>query len=113
MSSAVVRRRRFSHEERRQFVAAWRRSGLSQSEFARRAGIAQAYVSRWSREQQVTTEPCASALVPVRVVNDTPDRKASATEILIRVAGAEITLASDFDRKALADILAILAARRC
>lgn len=104
MSSAVVRQRCSSSERRRQFVAAWRRSGLSQSELARRAGIAQAYVSRWSREQQVTTEPCASASVPVSVVDDAPDRPASATEIRIRVAGAEITLASGFDRKALVDI---------
>ncbi|MBK6940859.1 MAG: transposase [Planctomycetes bacterium] len=111
MSSAVVRRRRFTDEERRQFVAAWGRSGLSQSEFARRAGIAQAYVSRWSREQQAT--PDASALVPVRVVDDTPDRQASASEMRIRVAGAEITLASGFDRKALADVLSILETRRC
>lgn len=45
MSSAVDRRHRFADEERRQRVAAWRRTGLRESEFARPAGTAQAYVS--------------------------------------------------------------------
>jgi transposase-like protein len=67
MSSAAVRRRRFSEAERRRIVEDWRRSGLSQSEFARRAGIAQAYVSRWSREQ-ATSESQAASLVAVLVI---------------------------------------------
>lgn len=38
MSSSAARRRRFSEAERRRFVEDWRRSGLSQDEFPRRAG---------------------------------------------------------------------------
>jgi transposase-like protein len=65
MSSAAVRPRRFSDAERRRFVEARRKSGLSQSDFARRAGIAQAYVSRWNREQTTSEAPAAS---PVAVL---------------------------------------------
>lgn len=69
MSSAAVRRLRFSEPARRQFVEAWRKGGLSQSEFAQRAGISQVHVSRW----RMDTIPGA-ALVPEHIVDETSDQ---------------------------------------
>jgi transposase-like protein len=69
----VRRRRRWSAEEKRSLLDAWRASGLSAREFSRREGLQKTSLWRWSRDQRLgESEPRKKASItfaPVHVAN--------------------------------------------
>jgi transposase-like protein len=73
----VRRRQRRSTEEKRSLLEAWRASGLSAREFARRQGIQKTCLWRWSREPLLTGSSTAQpktsiTFAPVHVASEQP-----------------------------------------
>ena len=56
-TQARKRRRRFSEQERKQLIAAWRESGMSAAKFSERAGVNKSNLWRWASEFETTTPP--------------------------------------------------------
>lgn len=119
----------------RALLEAWRRSGLSQTEFCRREGIARRGFSSWkarlAREAGVVSAssvsvpgrpPPRSAFVPVRIVSTCPPRgepkKGSPPdwdgEIEIALArGQLVRVRGRVDVQGLRQVLVLLEAARC
>lgn len=104
-------RRRFTRDDRQRLVSAWRRSGLSQSGFAREHGLDASYLSRWKAEfPDERTD-----LVVVDFVDDSPPTVPSvSTPFRLRhPTGIEVEVAYDFDPAALERLIASLDRSRC
>lgn len=104
-------RRRFTRDDRQRLVSAWRRSGLSQTRFAREHGLDASYLSRWKTEF-----PDERAdLVAVDVVEGLqPTLPTAASPFCLRLpSGIEVEVAPDFDSSALARLIVALDRARC
>jgi transposase-like protein len=87
----VRRRRRWSAEEKRSLLEAWRVSGLSAREFSRREGLQKASLWRWRRELELAkSEPrklkAAITFAPVHVAGLRPVSAAErvVAEVIVR-----------------------------
>ena len=111
----VRRRRYFSPDDRRRFVEAWRRSGLSQLEFGKRNGIHGTLLTRWKREFPETAKGPAPALVPVRLVEGpSRDDPVNAGGFDLRLpSGVALAIPAQFDRESLAALLDVLGRAGC
>ncbi len=108
------RRHRYSREEREQFVELWRRSGLSQSHFARKHGIHANNLSRWKTEFGETSSAPAT-IVPLHVIEDVthaPLAPAGAFEVRLP-SGVVLTVPDGFDRQCFKALLDDLGFPRC
>lgn len=78
----IGRRKRWSTEEGQAVVDAWRRSGQDSGEFARRHGLAEVRLLRWSAR---ITEPeeALPAFVPVVVKGDEPAKETRHVEVVL------------------------------
>lgn len=56
-TQARKRRRRFSEQERKQLIAAWRESGMSAAKFSERAGVNKSNLWRWASEFESALQP--------------------------------------------------------
>ena len=103
----VRRRRRFTAEDRRRLVEAWRRSGLSQNRFAKEHGIDASYLSRWKTE---FPSDASADLVRVEVIDERKEtRPPQSRAFELRFpSGVEITVPMDFDDTALARVISTL-----
>jgi len=108
------RRRRFTPDDRRRLVSAWRRSGLSQCQFGREHGIAASYLSRWKVEFP-EDEPEAPTLVPVQVLGSNPGSPATSGGMFeVRLpSGIEVAVPARFDESALRRLLGLLGTPSC
>lgn len=93
--------RRWTERQGQQVVAAWRRSGLAASEFARRQGISQQRLSWWrnrlgkSNASKDTDSRMASviSLIPAEVRMHTPCLAASSLAVMRLPCGISIEFA--------------------
>ncbi|MCB9492258.1 MAG: transposase [Dehalococcoidia bacterium] len=108
------RRGRYSREDRRRVVGAWRQSGLSQNRFAKEIGVDASSLSRWKSEFPSDGEP-GSALMRVEVVEEPmPLRRRPFDAFRLRlVSGIEIAVPPDFDGAALQRLVATLERSPC
>lgn len=88
----------------RQWVAAWRRSGLSVAAFCARQGLAPPSFYAWRRElaQRDAARP---AFVPVQVLTEVPATEALA---VVLAGGRVIRVGPGFDATTLRQLLAVL-----
>ena len=89
----AVRRRRWSMEEKRSVLEAWRGSGLSAREFSRLKGVQKTSLWRWAREPRLaespTGQPKASIkFAPVHIASEAPkpfsSRERVVAEVVVR-----------------------------
>ena len=106
--------RRFTPDERRRVVAAYKRAGLSRSRFCEEAGICTATLVRWLAEAEAH-ELRPAPLVPVTIVDELPaPRVRDSGRFEVRLpSGVEIAVPSRFDRASLESLLHAVRAATC
>ncbi len=96
--------KRRSAKESSGIVSAWKRSGLSRGEFARRAGVNPVTLGWWKWRLQAEPEPDLPAFVDV-VVEDSPQR---APDFDLTVGEFSVRVPLGFDAFELQRLLAVL-----
>ncbi len=110
-------RRHFTRDDRRRLVDAWRRSGLTQTQFANEHGIGPSYLSRWKKEfpESDVTGEAGPAPLPVHVIGvERGDVAAVQEPFEVRLpSGVALSIPPRFDRASLEALLAVLEFARC
>lgn len=107
----IGRKKRWSTEEGRAVVDAWRRSGQSSGEFARRHGLSEVRLLRWSAR---IAEPAATlpAFVPVVVKGDDSMNEARPVEVVL-TSGVVVRAAACTSAAWLAELVRALEKAPC
>lgn len=107
----IGRKKRWSTEEGQAVVEAWRRSGQSSGQFARRHGLAEVRLLRWSAR---IAEPAAllPTFVPVVVKGDEPANETRHVEVVLK-GGAVVRAAAGTPTAWLAELVRALEKTSC
>lgn len=86
----VRRRRRWSTEEKRCLLEAWRASGLSAREFSRVEGVQKTSLWRWAREPRLAERATGAAkaaikFAPVHIASEAPKPVSSRERVVAEV----------------------------
>lgn len=109
MQTRLIVGRRVSSTQRQKIVERYRRSGLSQREFAARAGIGLSTLQLWLRKAQV--DACAERGKFVEIPNVLVKSPATAAYRLHLAGGTILEIGSGFRSEELASLLQLLWAR--
>lgn len=110
MTKARAQRRRFSAEERAQWVEMYERSGQSLREFSSEHGLIQSNLSRWQRQLRAAAngKRGSGSFVEVNVTASAPQSASSAPVRVCLSGGMTMEVASGTDALWLAQVLRAL-----
>ena len=100
---------RSSEAEWRRWIAQWRSSGVSATEFGRRIGKSESTIRWWASRLRSTREAARTA--PLTFVEVTSAVRSEPIEVVL-ASGVRLRVAADFDADALERVLAVLEKRR-
>lgn len=106
--AAVISNRYWTESLAERVVAAWRRSGLSASAFARKYGVHEKRLLRWRRR---VSEPVVSRFHPVQVERSSAPVAAPIEVVL--AGGERLVVREGFDPILLRQVLETLESRGC
>jgi transposase-like protein len=105
----VLRKSRWEESEARIVVAAWKRSGTSMSEFARRHGIHLARLQRWKSQLETKRAGGRAQFVPVQIQLTGGDASSDGSGVEVVLAGGRrIHVGCNFDPETLIRLVATL-----